>query len=98
MSAAAKAIAAMLTRFDTLAADRDVRRRLAALIVAALEATCVLTQERPRTLTALPRRYIEKNFWLALEQASGLLGGAPAAEASVSLPDLLGGRTGICRA
>jgi len=89
------AVAAMLTRFDTLAADREVRRRLAALIVAALEATCVLTQERPRTLTALPRHYIEKNFWLALEQATGLLGGAPAAEASVSLADLLSGRTGI---
>jgi len=89
------AIAAVLTRFDTLAVDRDMRRSLAALIVAALEATCVLTQERPRALTALPRRYIEKNFWLALEQASGLLGGAPGKEASISLPDLLAGRSGI---
>jgi hypothetical protein len=89
------AIAAVLTRFDTLAADREVRRRLAALIVAALETTCVLTQERPRALTALPRRYVEKNFWLALEQATGLLGGPAAIEASVPLPDLLAGHPGI---
>jgi hypothetical protein len=89
------AIAAVLTRFDSLAADRDIRRRLAALIVAALETTCVLAQERPRALTALPRRYVEKNFWLALEQATGLLGGAAAIGASVALPDLLAGSPGI---
>jgi hypothetical protein len=89
------AIAAVLTRFDALAADREVRRRLAALMVAALEATCVLTQERPRALTPLPRHYTERNFWLALEQATGLLAGAPSEAASVSLAELLEGHAGI---
>jgi hypothetical protein len=89
------AIAAVLTRFDALAVDREVRRSLAALMVAALDATCVLSQERPRTLTALPRRFTERNFWLALEQATGLLGGGPVGEASVSLADLLNGHAGI---
>lgn len=86
------AIASVLTRFEALTPDREVRRRLAGLFVAALDATCVLTQDRPRALTALPRRYVETNFWLALENATGSLAGAPQPDQTVSLDDLLTGQ------
>lgn len=89
------AIGTLLPKFDTLAADRDTRRLLAGLLVAAFDATTTLTQDRPKAL-AEPRRYTELNVWLALEHALTLLAGVPAPERGVSLAEVLaGGSAGI---
>ncbi len=67
---------------------------LAGLLVAAFDAVSALGPDRPKAL-ALPRRYTEHNFWLALENAVDLLAGAadPAqslgSDRSRSLADLL---------
>ena len=59
-----------------LARDRETKRLLAGLLLAALDATTLLAQERPKVL-AVPRQYREVNLWLALERGVGLAAGLP---------------------
>ena len=82
------AIGAVLIKLEGLDPRAETRRLLAGLLVAALDAASMLTQERPRALV-VPRRYRELNFWLALEQAIGLLAGVPVPDRSATLPGLL---------
>jgi len=82
------AIAAALVKLDQLDPSPEVRRLLCGLLVAALDATCALTQDRPKALTA-SRRYREHNFWRAMERGIGILAGVPTPSRSVLLPDLL---------
>jgi hypothetical protein len=82
------AIAAVLLKLETLDLERETRRLLAGLLVAAFDATTTLAQDRPKVLS-VPRRYREVNFWLALEGALGLLAGPPAPDRSTSLAELL---------
>src|SRR5690606_8560021 len=60
-------------------------------MLAALDASTALGPERPKAL-ALPRRYTETNFWLALEAAVGRLAGAPAPDRARGLDQLLSDR------
>ena len=82
------AIGAVLMKLETLSLDRETRRLLAGLLVAAFDATTVLAQERPKVI-AVPRHYREVNFWFALESALGLLAGTPATDRSTTLDRLL---------
>jgi hypothetical protein len=82
------AIATLLHKLDSLELDRETRRLLAGLLVAAFDATTTLAQERPKVLSA-PRRYREVNVWLALESAFGLLAGSAGPDWSATLDDLL---------
>lgn len=85
---ALSAIATTLTKFNTAALAPETRRLLSGLLIAAFEDVTLLTQDRPRILTA-PKRFVERNFWLALEKATGRLAGAPQPDRSCTLSDLL---------
>jgi hypothetical protein len=84
------AIAVVLVKLDGVTAERETRRLLAALLVAALDATTLLGQDRPKVL-AVPRHYQELNFWLALESALGTLAGMPLPDRSMPLDELIDG-------
>jgi len=84
------AFAIVLHKLESLDLDRETRRLLAGLLVAAFDATTTLAQDRPKVLAA-PRRYRETNVWLALESALGLLAGPPGPERSTTLDALLAG-------
>ena len=84
------AIATTLQRLDALKPGPEPRRLLAGLLVAALDAACPLAQERPRALVT-SKRFSEHNFWLALDNARGMLAGVPAGDRWLALPDLLSG-------
>jgi hypothetical protein len=91
------ALAACLSKFETLEAGSETRRLVSALIVSACDEACPLGPDRPRQLIA-PKRYTEVNVWLALERAVSQLAGErganiPAPEV-MPLPTLLApGRT-----
>jgi hypothetical protein len=87
------AVGAVLVKFEGLALDRESQRLLGGLLVAALDEATVLGQDRPKVL-AVPRRFREVNFWLAIERAVGLVAGAAAPDRSVGLAELLDGRGG----
>lgn len=78
------ALAACLSKLEALNAERETRRLLAALIVAACDEACPLGPDRPRQLIA-PRRYTEINVWLALEKAAPQLTGERGANAGGSV-------------
>jgi hypothetical protein len=82
------AIGAVLVKFEGLALDPDHHRLLAGLLVAALDEATVLGQDRPKVL-AVPRRFREVNFWLALERAVGLVAGGTSPDRSKGLEELL---------
>ncbi len=82
------AIGAVVVKFEALGAEREIRRLLSGLLVAAFDATNVLGQERPKVLS-VPRRFRESNFWLALEGALSLIAGSPRADHSATLEELL---------
>ncbi len=82
------ALAALLVKLDALNPPPETRRLLAALVVAACDVANMLTLERPKAL-AVPKRFREHNFWLAMEKATGTLAGVPAPDRSLSLSDLL---------
>lgn len=82
------AIGAVLVKVEALARDRETKRLLAGLLLAALDETTVLAQDRPKLLS-VPRRFREVNFWLALERAVGLVAGAAQPERSVAMAELL---------
>jgi hypothetical protein len=82
------AIGAVVVKFEGLALDRNSQRLLAGLLVAALDEATVLGQDRPKVL-AVPRRFRELNFWLALERAVGLVAGLAAPDRAMGLDDLL---------
>lgn len=88
------AIATTLLKFDLLHPTPAIRRLLSGLLVAAFESVTRLGPERPKALAA-PRRFTEHNFWLALENAVGRLGGLTRPDESCSLPDLFTRSTGI---
>lgn len=87
-SRALTALAALLVKLDALNPPPETRRLLAALVVAACDVANMLTLERPKAL-AVPKRYREHNFWLAMEKATGTLARASAPDRSVPLSDLL---------
>ena len=87
------AISAALRRYEGLKPDAETRRLLAGLLTAAFDAACPLAQERPRQLIA-PKRFVEHNFWLALDNARALLAGVPAEDRSLPLPELLASSAG----
>lgn len=84
------ALAALLNKLEALhpTPERETRRLLYALLVAACDAACPLGPERPRQLSA-PKRFSEVNVWRAMEQAIPLLAGAPQPDLSKPLEELL---------
>ena len=82
------ALAALLVKLDALNPPPEARRLLSALVVAACDVANMLTLERPKAL-AVPKRYREHNFWLAMEKATGTLAGASAPDRSLPLSNLL---------
>ncbi len=86
------AIAVVLHKLEGLDLGLETRRLLDGLLVAALDATTALGQDRPKVLS-VPRHYRELNVWLALESALGLLAGPAAPHRLVTLDDLLSNPT-----
>jgi hypothetical protein len=82
------AIGATLIKLEGLRPDAETRRLLAGLLIAALDTATVLSQDRPRVL-AVPRRYREVNFWLAMESAVAILAGKPVQPHTLSLSEVL---------
>ncbi len=88
------AIATTLLKLDVLHPSSETRRLLSGLLVAAFETVTRLGPERPKALSA-PRRFIEHNFWLMLENAVGRLAGQPVPDQSCALAELLTRPVGI---
>jgi hypothetical protein len=82
------ALAALLNKLDAFNPAPETRRLLSALLLAACDAACTLTLDRPKALAA-PKRFKEANVWLAMEHAIGDLGGLSAPDRSAALPELL---------
>jgi hypothetical protein len=82
------AIATVLVKLEALNPPADTRRLLCGLLVAAFDASCALSQERPKILMT-SKRYRENNFFLELEKATGMLAGVPAPDRTQALRDLL---------
>ncbi len=87
------AIGSVLVKLEGLDLDRDSDRLLAGLLIAAFDAATSLAQDRPRVL-AVPRRYREVNFWLALERGLGQVAGLALPDRSMTLEQLLEARRG----
>lgn len=86
---ALSALATVLRKFDGLDLEREPRRLLAGLLIAAFDAACPFGQERPKTLTHIPKHYIETNIFLALEQAVRMLAGPIAPDRVATLAEVL---------
>lgn len=82
------AIATVLVKLEALNPPAETHRLLSGLLVAAFDAACALSQERPKILTT-SKRYRENNFFLELEKATGALAGVPAPDRTQALRDLL---------
>ncbi len=87
------ALAAVLSKLDALNPSPAARRLLCALILAACDAACALSSDRPKALS-LPKRYTEINFWLAMEKATGELSGLSIPDRTSPLPALLSAAEG----
>jgi hypothetical protein len=88
------AIATTLLKLDVLNPDPALRRVLSGLLIAAFEMTTTLGPERPKALTSA-RRFTEHNFWLALEKAISVIGGAAQPDRSGSLAEVLNRQAAI---